>query len=297
MATFCQACRFLITVEEKSEVWRSQKTRVAEIKTSTFFWQKKKAPKRWLTQRVAGRKLQASSSPRGAPHLITTSLRLDHLTCSILLFSINSPTNCKHVLLGIAGKDFVILAASKAAMRGPTVLKAEDDKTRQLNKHTVMAFSGESGDTIQFAEYIQANAALYSMRNDTELSPSAVANFVRGELARSLRSRSPYTVNLLLGGIDPVSEKPHLYWVDYLASLAPLPYAAHGYAQYYCLSILDKHHNPDISLEEGLKLLGLCTDELKRRLPIDYKGVLVKVITKDGVQEIPFDNDKIVRSA
>ncbi|CAG8308293.1 unnamed protein product [Penicillium salamii] len=201
------------------------------------------------------------------------------------------------VLLGIAGKDFVILAASKAAMRGPTVLKAEDDKTRQLNKHTVMAFSGESGDTIQFAEYIQANAALYSMRNDTELSPSAVANFVRGELARSLRSRSPYTVNLLLGGIDPVSEKPHLYWVDYLASLAPLPYAAHGYAQYYCLSILDKHHNPDISLEEGLKLLGLCTDELKRRLPIDYKGVLVKVITKDGVQEIPFDNDKIVRSA
>jgi 20S proteasome subunit beta 4 len=49
--------------------------------------------------------------------------------------------------LGIAGKDFVILAASKAAMRGPTVLKAEDDKTRQLNKHTLMAFSGESGDT------------------------------------------------------------------------------------------------------------------------------------------------------
>lgn len=43
--------------------------------------------------------------------------------------------------------------------------------------------------------------------------------------------------------------------------------------RYYCLSILDKHHNPNISLEEGLKLLGLCTDELKRRLPIDYKGV------------------------
>lgn len=201
------------------------------------------------------------------------------------------------VLLGIAGKDFVILAASKAAMRGPTVLKAEDDKTRQLNKHTLMAFSGESGDTVQFAEYIQANAALYSMRNDTELSPSAVANFVRGELARSLRSRSPYTVNLLLGGIDPVTEKPHLYWVDYLASLAPLPYAAHGYAQYYCLSILDKHHHPDCSLEEGLALLTLCTDELKRRLPIDYKGMLVKVVTKDGMQEIAVDNDKVVRSA
>lgn len=32
-------------------------------------------------------------------------------------------------------------------MRGVTILKAEDDKTRQLNKHTIMAFSGEAGDT------------------------------------------------------------------------------------------------------------------------------------------------------
>lgn len=80
-------------------------------------------------------------------------------------------------------------------------------------------------------------------------------------------------VNLLLGGMDPISQEPSLYWVDYLASLAPVPYAAHGYAQFYCLSILDKHHHPDISLDQGLKLLEMCTDELKRRLPIDFKGV------------------------
>ncbi|RHZ58846.1 proteasome core particle subunit beta 4 [Aspergillus thermomutatus] len=201
------------------------------------------------------------------------------------------------VLLGITGKDFVILAASKAAMRGPTILKAEDDKTRQLNQHTLMAFSGEAGDTVQFAEYIQANIALYTMRNDTELGPKAVANFVRGELARSLRSRNPYTVNLLLGGVDSITQEPHLYWIDYLSALAPVPYAAHGYAQYYCLSILDKHHHPDISLEQGMKLLQMCTDELKRRLPIDYKGVLVKVVTKDGVKEVDVDNDRIVKSA
>lgn len=82
-------------------------------------------------------------------------------------------------------------------------------------------------------------------------------------------------VNLLLGGMDPISQEPSLYWVDYLASLAPVPYAAHGYAQFYCLSILDKHHHPDINLDQGLKLLEMCTDELKRRLPIDFKGVRV----------------------
>ncbi|KAK4127428.1 N-terminal nucleophile aminohydrolase [Parathielavia appendiculata] len=201
------------------------------------------------------------------------------------------------VLLGITGKDFTLIAASKAAMRGATILKAADDKTRQLNKHTLMAFSGEAGDTVQFAEYIQANAQLYSMRNETDLSPSALAHFVRGELASSLRSRKPYNVNLLLGGVDPITHKPSLYWLDYLASLAPVPYAAHGYAQYYCLSILDKHHQPDIALERGMELLTLCADELKRRLPIDFKGLVVKAVTKDGIIDMPFDDDRIVKSA
>ncbi|KAK4041686.1 nucleophile aminohydrolase [Parachaetomium inaequale] len=199
------------------------------------------------------------------------------------------------VLLGITGKDFTLIAASKAAMRGATILKAADDKTRQLNKHTLMAFSGEAGDTVQFAEYIQANAQLYSMRNETDLSPSALANFVRGELASSLRSRKPYNVNLLLGGVDPITHKPSLYWLDYLASLAPVPYAAHGYAQYYCLSLLDKHHQPDITLERGMELLKLCSDELKRRLPIDFKGMVVKAVTADGIKEMPFDDTEVVK--
>ncbi|TQS32869.1 hypothetical protein Golomagni_06803, partial [Golovinomyces magnicellulatus] len=121
--------------------------------------------------------------------------------------------------------------------------------------------------------------------------------FVRGELASSLRSKKPYTVNLLMGGVDPVTGKPSLYWLDYLASMAEVPYAAHGYAQYYCLSILDKHHHPDIDLEQGIKLLTLCTEELKRRLQIDFKGVSVKVIKADGIEDVPFEDDKIVKPA
>ncbi|KAF2757069.1 putative proteasome subunit beta type-2 [Pseudovirgaria hyperparasitica] len=201
------------------------------------------------------------------------------------------------VLLGITGKDFTIIAASKGAMRGVTILKATDDKTRELNKRTLMAYSGEAGDTVQFAEYIQANIQLYSMRNGMHLSPAATAEFVRGELARALRSRHPYTVNLLLGGYDDISDRPTLYWCDYLASLAPLPYAAHGYAQYYCLSILDKHHHPDIDFAKGMQILRMCTDELKRRMPIDFKGMTVKVIAKDGIREEEYVDDKPVPCA
>ncbi|KAA8895641.1 nucleophile aminohydrolase [Sphaerosporella brunnea] len=173
-------------------------------------------------------------------------------------------------------------------MRGVTILKAEDDKTRTLNAHTMMAYSGEAGDTVQFAEYIQANVQLYGMRNNAnwQLSPSAVASFIRRELARSLRSRNAYHVNLLVGGFDTTTNKPHLYWLDHLAAQAAVPYAAHGYAQYYCLSILDKHHHPDISLEKGLELMRMCHDELVKRLPIDFKGLNVKIITAKGVEKV-----------
>ena len=73
--------------------------------------------------------------------------------------------------------------------------------------------------TVQFAEFIRANIQLYLMKNNTDLGPKAVASFVRGEVARSLRSRNAYQVNLLLGGVDPITEKASMYWIDYLATM------------------------------------------------------------------------------
>lgn len=67
----------------------------------------------------------------------SASLRLEFLTDFVT----------RDVLLGLTGHDFTIIAASKAAMRGVTILKATDDKTRQLSDHTVMAYAGEAGDT------------------------------------------------------------------------------------------------------------------------------------------------------
>lgn len=70
-----------------------------------------------------------------------------------------------------------------------------------------------------------------------------------------------------------------------------------SHIRYYCLSILDKHHHPDIDLEQGMKILVMCTDELKRRLPIDFKGMLVRVIDEKGIREVEFDNSKLVHAA
>lgn len=66
--------------------------------------------------------------------------------------------------------------------------------------------------------------------------------------------------------------------------------------RYYCLSILDKHHHPDITLAQGIKILNMCADELKRRMPIDFKGMKVTAVTKDGMRDIEFDDFKKVET-
>lgn len=71
----------------------------------------------------------------------------------------------------------------------------------------------------------------------------------------------------------------------------------HDQNRYYCLSILDKHHHPDINLHQGIVILTKCTDELKRRMPVDFKGMTVKAVTKDGIVDIEFNDDKVVKSA
>ena len=123
---------------------------------------------------------------------------------------------------------------SKLLFRSIMVMKSDQDKFCQLSDKLVMAVSGESGDTNQFAEYIQKNIQLYKMRNGYELSPSAAANFTRRNLADYLRSRTPYQVNLLIAGFDSETGKPELYFMDYLASMIKVEYAIAGHNYNIC---------------------------------------------------------------
>lgn len=93
------------------------------------------------------------------------------------------------------------------------------------------------------------------------------------------------------------SMQSHRSKQPFVASLISKKVADTEYNRYYCLSILDKHHHPDISLDQGMKILNMCSDELKRRLPIDFKGLSVKVISKGGIQEVDFNNETIVKPA
>ncbi|KAH9171878.1 20S proteasome subunit, partial [Lactarius sanguifluus] len=186
----------------------------------------------------------------------------------------------------LTGKDYVLIAADTTSARSIVKMKVDEDKIKTLSPHLLMAYSGESGDTIQFAEFVERNIRLYQIRNLYPLRPQSAASWIRRSLANSLRSRSPYTVNLLVGGYDSAEESPHLYWIDYLGTMASVPFAAHGYGSYFALSLLDRYHNPEGSLEEGLDVLRRAINETAQRLIVAPGNYVVKVVDKDGVREV-----------
>ncbi|EED84127.1 predicted protein [Postia placenta Mad-698-R] len=190
------------------------------------------------------------------------------------------------ISFALTGKGYVIVAADTTAARSIVKMKTDEDKIKVLSPHLLMAFSGEPGDTLQFAEYVERNIRLYQIRNTYALRPPSAASWIRRSLADSLRSRRPYAVNLLIGGYDTSTSTPHLYWVDYLGTLSPVPFGAHGYGSYFGLSLLDRYHDPEATLEEGLDTLRRCIDEVSKRLVVSPGKYKVKIVDKDGVREI-----------
>lgn len=59
------------------------------------------------------------------------------------------------------------------------------------------------------------------------------------QLAAALR-KAPYQVNVLIAGHDK-GEGPSLYFMDYMASLHKMNFAAHGYAGFFLYALLDRH--------------------------------------------------------
>ncbi|KAG9120617.1 Proteasome subunit beta type-4 [Ceratobasidium sp. 392] len=198
--------------------------------------------------------------------------------------------------IALTGKDYCLVASDTSFNRSIVRMKTDEDKTKILGPNLVMAYSGEPGDTVQFAEYVERNLRLYQMRYVHPLRPPSAAAWIRRSLADSLRSRNPYSVNLLLGGIDlaeaPVHApdgpkgRPYLYWIDYLGTLAEVPFAAHGYGSYFVLSLLDRYHNPKANLEEGIETLRRGIAEIQKRLIVGLEHWSVKVVTSDGVKEV-----------
>ncbi|KAF8822287.1 putative proteasome subunit beta type 2 [Cardiosporidium cionae] len=186
-------------------------------------------------------------------------------------------------LIGIAGKDFVLIACDQTVGYHHLRLAHGYDKILEIDSNKLLGFAGNLGDSHQFGEYVRKNVHLYRYINSSVLGTHATANFTRNELAYSLR-KSPLEIDILLAGVD--KDGPNLYWIDYLASMVNIKKGAQGPGASLVYGILDDLYREDLTEEDALNIINLCAAELKKRFIIAHYDFLIKVIDKNGLRQL-----------
>lgn len=138
-------------------------------------------------------------------------------------------------LIGVVGRDFIMLGADQSVARSIVLTSTEVDKIRVINDHVVMAGAGEiadvddlfwnlkrQADERELEAGIPANVEYIYLNDDkssgdvpkkpwTLLSVSAMAKLARNIIAQRLRSRAPYQqIGLLMAGMQqeqPLTKK------------------------------------------------------------------------------------------
>lgn len=190
--------------------------------------------------------------------------------------------------LGVTFNDFVILAADKAENFSILRLTEDSSKIYPLTKNIAMAIVGEPGDTDQFSKFVQCNFELEKFRDDgCEVSITRAFHWITWELAQSIRSRSPYAVNPIVGGFDANEKRGKVYWMDYFGTGVEVTYGAHGYGESFAIGFLDRYHKADLSRESAIELVKGALDAIQTRIIVGQNKFQMVLIDKDGVHSLP----------
>lgn len=197
-------------------------------------------------------------------------------------------------LLGIKGRDFVLMASDVLSIRSIMVLSSETSKFTNISPTLLMSCVGESGEADRLKERLVAESKLAMLRmGGHSWTPSETAHFSRTVISQSLRSRSPYGVSLLIGGIDEESGAGDLFWLDNLGSLQSLPFAVHGYGAYFCLGLLDAKYYPEMTSSEMIRLVGYIVHELQTRFIVQMPKLELRLIDARGTHIISVEDWKV----
>lgn len=146
------------------------------------------------------------------------------LVCLLLAISVerhDASAAGTETLIGIVGKDFVLLAADSVVHQSITVAASPVDKIASIGNFGAAAAAGDAADADRLVGILRAHAAIReyetSLGADVDyvqaggvvehigvhagLSVDALAQLARGQIASQLRSRTPLRVCLLLGGM------------------------------------------------------------------------------------------------
>ncbi|XP_017847781.2 probable proteasome subunit beta type-2 isoform X1 [Drosophila busckii] len=185
-------------------------------------------------------------------------------------------------ILGIKGKDFVLLAADTTLIKSFFIINNDQSKIRSINKYNVICVASADGDALQLVEFVEKNAKLYEIRSGYAMSTKTLSHFARNRLVRNLSRKAGTVISLLVAGCDPI-EEPRLYHIDAQGAEHKLNFCSIGMSNVVCASIFRMMWRPNLTYSEALAILKRCIAEIQKRMALNLVSFDIILIDKDGI--------------
>ncbi|MBY9016590.1 MAG: proteasome subunit beta [Candidatus Lokiarchaeota archaeon] len=183
--------------------------------------------------------------------------------------------------VGIKCKDGVVLGNDRRATWGYTVTNKTTQKLFKITDNVGMAAYGLIGDFQFVSRVLKAQAALYELDANDKIGTKSIAKMVSNMLYS--RKMAPLYTNLIIAGVD--KEGPQVYTLDALGSLISEEFGATGTGMLLSMGILEADYKPDMSIEDGVKLVEKAIRNSIKRDAMSGNGIDLLIITKDGAEE------------
>ena len=187
--------------------------------------------------------------------------------------------------VGITTDEGVIIATDRrASLGGRFVSNKHVTKVEQVHPTAAMTLVGSVGGAQSFIRTIRAEADLFEVRRNEELSIHALATLA-GNFARG----GPYfAINPIIGGVD--AEGSHVYSIDPAGGVLQDDYTVTGSGTMVATGTIEGEYDPEMSLADARALAIRAVNAAAERDTGSGNGVVIAEITGDGVTIDAFDD-------
>jgi len=183
--------------------------------------------------------------------------------------------------VGMVCNDGVVLATEKRATMGTLIAHKNTQKLFKIDEHIAMTTAGLVGDAQILTRYLSAEAELYRLKRDEEMSIEAAATLMANIL--SGRRYFPYWVQLIVGGYD--NKGGHVYSLDAAGGSIPDDFVATGSGSPYVYGIMEDYYKPRMTLTDGVDLAIRAITAAMKRDAASGDGITLCTISKKGFEE------------
>ncbi len=199
-------------------------------------------------------------------------------------------------IVGIKGKDFVVLAAERQETYGP-MKYLEARKIINIYKDIWMATAGMVADIIHLGRILSLEARRFELERGYPPTVRAMATLLSNYLYSKRFDFQQFTAAFIVGGKD--SEGFHLFVLGSAGEIQEIDkYVAEGSGMFYALPILDSEYREDMTEEEAVELAVKAVRASVRRDIFSGKAIDVCLINKEGSKLMErVEVEKVVKNA